>query len=245
LLIAAKNLTGEGSPFRFGGRADGSFGLERDRQVAALGLFPAFVGSIGELLAKGGEHIVHFSEDRSSVLKFAHPDSYGFVIDEESLMDTKTRLMRPLLKHRPSLPSEYLFRWALLDSVFGLVTSFEGMRKVKGNNFSIVISQPFIGMEESDDDVPEWDEVVAFLTAFGFDPVDDVHVAYKEIKGAVWYRQKDGILISDVFPRNFKRDETGAVFPIDVVVNIVPPGASQILPLATEPFTLPPAASLL
>lgn len=245
LLVAAKDLVGEGPPFRFGWRADGSFGLERERQVAALSLLPAFIGSIGELLGKGGEHIVHFSSDRSSVLKFAHPDSFGFVIDEESLMDSRTLRMRPMLKHRPSLPSEYLFRWALLGYVFGLVTNFEGTRNVQRKEVSIVISQPFIGIEENDDDVPEWDEVVAFLMAFGFQPVDDAHVAYKEIKGAVWYRQMDGVLISDVFPRNFKRDKTGAVIPIDLVVNIVPPGASKILPQATEPFTLPPAASLL
>lgn len=238
MLVAAKNLSGEGPPFRYGWRADGSFGLERERQVKTLSALPEFTGSLGEFLDDGGEHIVHFSQERSRVIKIAHSNSYGFVVDEELLMDSWTLMMRPQLKHRRALPSEYLFRWALLDAVFGLVTTFEGTRQIAGGELSLVISQPFIGVEDRDDDVPEWHEVNQFLIAYGFLKVDDRHIAESLIKGAVWYRQNDGVLLSDVFPRNFRSDATGAVIPIDLVVNIVPPGASKFLPPAAAPFTL-------
>lgn len=177
MLVAAKSLAGEGPPFRYGWRADGSFGLERERQVEALSALPVFAGSMGEFLDDGGEHIVHFSQDRSRVIKMAHPNSYGYVVDEESLMDTWTLMMRAQLKHRRALPSEYLFRWALLDAVFGLVTTFEGTRQIADGEPSLVISQPFIGVEDRDDDVPEWDDVNEFLTAHGFLKVDDRHIA--------------------------------------------------------------------
>jgi hypothetical protein len=236
MLNTAQGLAGEGPPFRYGWRADGSFGLERERQVELLGSLPKFSASLGEALAKGGEHVVYFSEERSTILKIALPGIFGYVVDEEMLMDDRTLQVRPKLKHRPSLPSEYLFRWAVLDQIFGLVTTFAGVKLDDKNQPSLVIQQPFIGSEE--DDLPEWDEIAELLSAHDFSRIDDVHIADPQIKGAIWYRKKDGVLLSDVFPRNFRRTEGGVIFPIDIVVNIVPPGASKILPAASEPFAL-------
>jgi hypothetical protein len=127
-----------------------------------------------------------------------------------------------------------LFRWVVLDQIFDLVTILSGTSLNDAHMPSLVIQQPFIGSEE--DDVPDWDEITGFLSVYGFSKVDDLHIADPKIKGAVWYRQKDGVLISDVFPRNFRCTGTGVIFPIDLIVNIVPPGASRILPSANEPF---------
>jgi hypothetical protein len=236
MLVTAQGLAGEGPPFRYGWRADGSFGLERERQVELFGSLPRFSGTLGEALGKGGEHVVYFSAERSTILKIALPGIFGYVVDEEMLLDDRTLQVRPKLKHRLSLPSEYLFRWAVLDQIFGLVTTFVGVTLDDKNQPSLVIQQPFIGSEE--DDVPEWDEIADLLSVHDFSQIEDVHIADPKIKGAVWYRQKDGVLLSDVFPRNFRRTASGVIFPIDVIVNIVPPGGSKILPPATAPIAL-------
>jgi hypothetical protein len=197
---------------------------------------PKFPGFLGELLDAGGEHRVYFSENRSTAIKIPLAGTFGYVVDEEVILDDRTLLNLPKLRHRPSLPSEYLFRWAVLDQVFGLVTTFCGVRENEGNDASLVVSQPFIGSEVQD--IPEWNSIEGFFMAHGFTRVDDRHIADPRIKGAVWYRQKDGLLISDAFPRNFRTDASGVVIPIDLVANIVFPGASKILPPAAEPFAL-------
>lgn len=237
LLEAAASLAGAGASIGFGGSKAGALGLERENQIARLSLLPRFDGNTGELLAEGGEHAVYFAEERSIVTKIALPDIFGYVVDEEKMMDDRTFMQVPRLKHRHSLPSEYFVRWAILDQVFGLQTEFCGIMERDKDCPSIVIQQPFIGAEETD--IPSWEQLEEFFAAHGFARVDDKHIADPRIKGAVWYRQRDGLLMSDAFPRNFRVDTGGVVIPIDLIVNIVPPGASQILPSATEPFQLP------
>lgn len=235
LLESAQSLAGGCPSFRYGGSQDGTLGLERENQVAKLASLHRYEGKKGEWMADGGEHVVYFSDDRSIVTKIALPGIFGYVVDEERLLDDRTFTMQTKLKHRPSLPSEYLLRWAVLDQVFGLSTRFEGVMLNEGKEPSLVISQPFIGSQESDN--PTWEQLEEFFAAHGFNRVDDRHIADPRIKGAVWYRQRDGLLMSDAFPRNFRVDASGVVIPIDLIVNIVPPGSSKILPPAEKLFT--------
>jgi hypothetical protein len=191
-------------------------------------------------IAVCGEHIVHRTADSLRIVKITLPGVFGRIMDEDQLFDARTFQNSWKLKLRGALPSEYITRWALLDLLFGLETRLEGIYQEDGHDPQLVISQPFIGVF-----LPDLDDVEALMTAMGFDIVDAKEIINPENEDCTWYRQQDGLLITDAFPRNFRLDREGAILPIDLMINIVPPGASQILPPASEPFTLPPAASLL
>ncbi len=196
--------------------------------MAAL---PSFDGDIGEHIATGGEHVVHLSPDGKRVLKFTLPGEFGFCVDEIILFDSRTFTNKIKLTHRRALPSEYLWRWLVLRKVFGLLTEVEGVTKRDDGSPALVISQPFVGEE-----MPDWEEIEAQLTGQGFALVDNALLSMPEMNDVIWYRQRDGVIISDAYPRNFRLDATGAIIPVDLLVNIVPPGASKVLPAATEPF---------
>lgn len=159
---------------------------------------------------------------------------FGRTMDEDILFDSRTFLNSRKLRLRDALPSEYLLRWALLDGLFGLESRLLGVTGDGGAEPQLVISQRYIGQ-----DMPDQGDVDALMFAMGFEKVEPRHVINPENEEVTWYRQRDGLLITDAFDRNFRLDrETGAVIPIDLMVTIVPPGASTILPPATEPFAL-------
>jgi hypothetical protein len=192
---------------------------------------------LGDHIVKGGEHDVYWSVDRGRVHKVTYPGEFGFIIDEVSLLSDRTFQNETKLQIRPALPSEYLIRWALLDRIFGVQTEFRGVYENEGSEPSLVISQQFIGAHPGE--IPEWQELEAFMSAFGFAKVDPRLIRTPEIADHTWYRNADGIIVTDAFPRNFRIDVTGAVMPVDLIVNIVPPGASKLLATAAKPFKFP------
>lgn len=237
LLEAASRLAGGNAAFCFGRDQQRSFSQERAEQIKRLGDLPVVDVRELQLLGTGGEHHVfafkQSGEDR--VLKVTLPGVFGRTIDEDRLLDPRTFLNMPKLKLRDARPSEYLLRWALLDQVFGLQTRLEGVVKGANGEPQIAISQLFIGQ-----DMPTEEEVSEQMKVMGFEKVDGNHVINPENSGCTWYRQLDGVLITDAFARNYRLDfESALVIPVDLMVNIVPPGASQILPAASEPFQLP------
>lgn len=240
LVAAACSLSGESPPIHFGRSPGRTLGLEREGQITRLGLVPEFdVSALGVEIVKGGEHEVYWSEDKSMVHKVTFADSFGYIVDELEGLSERTFLNETRLQLRPALPSEYMIRWAILDEVFGVQTHFDGLLRRSRDEFSFVISQRFVG--DAPGRMPTWEETEAFMTSFGFFKVDPNLVRTREVQGVTWYRQRDGVLITDALPRNFRIEAGGAVMPIDLVVNIVPPGASRLLPPATEPFSLPKA----
>ncbi len=226
-------LAGREGCLNYGGSGCRTLAEEREAQLTVLSKLPRFDGTIGKVIATGGEHVVHLGVTDDHVIKFTLPGEFGFCIDESVLFDSRTLLNRPKLFHRRALPSEYLWRWLVLRKIFGLRTEFEGAMPRTADTSALVISQPFVG-----ETMPGWDEVEAHMQSLGFKRVDNVHFSMPEMNDVVWYRQHDGVLIGDAYPRNFRLEASGAVIPIDLMVNIVPPGASKILPSAIEPFTL-------
>lgn len=177
----------------------------------------------------GGEHLVFEVENKTAVLKHTLPGFYGRVVDEVKLLDPRTFLNRPKLTLRGALPSEYLRRWAVLTDIFGLPTTYQGRTGGNAAEPQMAVEQPYI--EQDDVDPALIEDVTAFMEAHGFAKVDPASIAIPEVADVTWYRQRDGILITDAHARNFRKDTTsGALVPIDLVVTTVPAGVSQILP---------------
>jgi hypothetical protein len=237
LVEAARTFAGRSAPIHFGRSSGGTLGFERENQITRAGDLSQFPPSaLGVDIVKGGEHEVYWSQEASLIHKVTFPDAFGYVIDEADGLSDRTFLNETKLQLRPALPSEYLIRWAILDAVFGMQTQFEGVLLRANGEISLVISQRFVG--ETPGAMPTWEQMEEFMAGFEFTRVPPSSIRTKEIQDVTWYRQRDGVLITDVFPRNFRIDVSGAVMPIDLVVNIVPPGASKLLPSATAPFTL-------
>jgi hypothetical protein len=149
-------------------------------------------------------------------------------MDEAMLLDSRTFLTKPRLTLRSALPSEYLRRWAVLTDIFGLPTSYLGTTGNSADGPQMIVSQPYI--EQADDDQPTLDDVSAFMQAHGFSKIAPESVAMPEVADVTWYRQSDGILITDAHARNFRKALNGTLVPVDLVVTLIQPGATKALP---------------
>lgn len=182
----------------------------------------------------GGEHTVYIPQGSEVVVKHTLPGFYGRIMDETKLLDPRTFQNKTRLMMRAALPSEYLRRWAVMTDVFGMRTHYLG--KVIGSDREpqMAVEQPFI---PEDENLPATSEdAEAFFTAHGFDRVDNAHIINPEVHGVTWYRQRDGVLVTDAHARNFRRDLDGVIIPVDLVIALVPPGSSVLLPAAEKPW---------
>lgn len=228
LLESAARLAGAGSSFHFGPERQGQLTDARQSQLAELlQELEAPTPSDAPPDFTGGEHQVWISDPPTVVLKHTLTGFYGRVMDESSLLDSRTFQNRRRLILRGALPSEYLRRWAVLTDIFSLPTTYQGRT---GNTASpqMVVAQPYIDQDDADPATIE--DVTDFMKAYGFTKIDTASIAIPEVADVTWYRQRDGILITDAHARNFRKDTTGAILPIDLVVTTVPKGVSKILP---------------
>jgi hypothetical protein len=240
LLEAAALLCGSRGAFRFGRSQFVDYPEERERQIAGLAGLPQYELTDTVRIATGGEHVVYRTSDATRIVKVTQSGFFGRTMDEDQLFDPRTFLNVWRLRLRNGLPAEYLARWFLLEMKFGLATRLEGVLRSEGSEPQLVISQEFLGP-----DMPEIEEVEAHMIGLGFEKVEKRHVINPENQDVTWYRQLDGMLVTDAFPRNFRIDKpSGAIVPIDLMVNVVPPGASKILSPAVHPFSLPSGTAL-
>ncbi len=153
-------------------------------------------------------------------------------MDEVVLLDARTFQNRRKLTLRGALPSEYLRRWAVLQDIFGIPTWFAGRVESAGIEPQMAVSQPYI--EQFDDDPAEITDVTAFMEAHGFTHIDASLIAIPEVVEVTWYRQRDGLLITDAHARNFRKDTNGVLIPVDLVVTTIPKGLTKVLPEPAE-----------
>jgi hypothetical protein len=232
LLQSATRLAGAGHSLYFGGQSRSLIPAARESELKLLaaeaavpvpGFPPSFIG---------GEHTVFVPEGQETVIKHTLPGFYGRIMDETKLLDPRTFQNKSRLMMRAALPSEYLRRWAVMTDVFGMRTQYLG--KVVGTDHEpqMAVEQPFIAEDEN---LPATLEDAAdFFTAHDFERVDDACIINPEVHGVTWYRQRDGILITDAHARNFRRDLDGVIIPVDLIIALVPPGASALLPGAVK-----------
>jgi hypothetical protein len=232
LLQSAARLAGAGHSLHFGcqssklipaARASELIRLLEELEVGIPGYPPSFIG---------GEHTVFIPDQSETVIKHTLPGFYGRIMDEAKLLDARTFQNKTRLMMRAALPSEYLRRWAVMDDVFGMTTHYLGKVTGSDRDPQMAVEQPFI---PEDENLPATlEDAEAFFNAHGFERVADAHIINPEVHGVTWYRQRDGILITDAHARNFRRDLDGVLIPVDLVIALVPPGASALLPAAEK-----------
>ncbi len=232
LLQSAARLAGAGHSLHFGcqsgklipaARASELSRLSEELEVGTPDYPPSFIG---------GEHTVFIPDQSETVVKHTLPGFYGRIMDETKLLDARTFQNKTRLMMRAALPSEYLRRWAVMTDVFGMPTHYRGKVTGSDRDPQMAVEQPFIPEDES---LPaSLEDAAAFFTAHGFERVSDEHIINPEVHGVTWYRQRDGILVTDAHARNFRRDLDGVIIPVDLVIALAPPGASALLPAATK-----------
>jgi hypothetical protein len=236
-LEAAARLAGACDSLHFGPEWKNQLAAAREnelRQLELESIAPAPPESSSQFL--GGEHEVWVSIPPTTVFKHTVHGCYGRILDETVLLDPRTFQNRRKLAMRGALPSEYLRRWAVMETVFGLETLYRGVVSTKAAEPQMAVSQTYIDQFEDD---PATDaDVSAFFTANGFTQVSADFIINPEIQNVTWYRQKDGILITDAHPRNFRKDTTGVLIPIDLVITLVPRGVSKLLPEPEKPWCI-------
>ncbi len=232
MLAAAARICGENAPVYFGPEWKRQFASAREGQLKALSLEQAANPPPSPLPTfTGGEHLVFEDETKTTVLKHTLPGFYGRTVDESVLLDARTFQNRRVLTFRGALPSEYLRRWAVLQDIFGLPTVYQG-KVGDGPEPQMAVAQPYI--EQDDSDPPTLADVAAFMQAYGFTKIPPHVLAVPEVTDVTWYRQSDGILVTDAHARNFRKDLDGVIIPIDLVVTLIPKGGSQVLPDPTD-----------
>lgn len=147
------------------------------------------------------------------------------IMDERKLLNPRTMLSEFKLTIRPALPSEYLTRWAIFSSVFGIDTEYVG--RPLGSVNQLEIRQTFVPQDP--DAIIEATDIETYMEAMGFVKIPPDLIAIPEVQHVTFYRQHDGILITDAHPRNFRLTPAGLIVPIDLVVSAIPTGASRIL----------------
>ena len=228
LLAAATRVAGGNAPLGFGRSSQQQLPAAQEVELKTLLLEPVAPIPRSPVFAEGGEHRVFGSKVESELIKHTLPGFYGRIMDERVLLDPSTFLSKPKLAMRGALPSEYLRRWAVMADVFGMVTNYLGRVEGSGTEPTIAVSQTYI--VEREDDPATLDDVVALMMPHGFVPVHPRLIVNPDVQQVTWYRQGDGLLITDAHARNFRKDPEGVIFPIDLVISIVPPGASALLP---------------
>ena len=227
LYESAARLAGGRFAFHIGGQQS-EFAAAREAELEILEREPSGNAPATDPDFVGGEHQVFLRHPPVGVFKQTLPGFYGRILDEKMLLDPRTFLNVRRLAMRGALPSEYVLRWAVTQDVFGLQTDYLGIVQPAGEEPEMAVGQAFI--TENPDDPATLEDVAALFEAHGFARVDSKLIVNPEIQEVTWYRQRDGLLITDAHARNFRKDLSGLLIPIDLVITVIPSGACTILP---------------
>lgn len=201
----------------------------REAQLALLANEPEGL-AISDPDFVGGEHRVYVPEPPTTVTKQTLPGQFGMIMDERKLLNPRSMLTEFKLTMRPALPSEYLTRWEIISKVFGVDTEYVGRPFASTNQLEI--RQTFVPQDP--ETTIEACDIETFMEAAGFVKVPAEVIAVPEVQSVTFYRQHDGILVTDAHPRNFRLTPAGLIVPIDLVVSAIPLRVTKVL---AEPDT--------
>ncbi len=193
---------------REGTRGDGAGGApSQAEQLAAAAGVPLMTDEslVGQRQLEGGnEHDVYVDpRDTSRVLKVTLPN-FG---------------LRKGVRVPAGTVERYLKRWQLSNQVLGDEARLVGvMDAAKG--MKLVMSQPLVMAADAEALHPEVKEINAWLRAGGF-----------EYQSGAWFREADGVTITDTHPGNFIKTGEG-IRPIDVVVERQSDAQGSVIPWA-------------
>lgn len=232
LLRAADRLSGSDARIYFGAEREKQFAeILRSEQRALSSEVSAPATPNATPIFTGGEHDV-FECEMGRVCKRTVDGYYGRIIAEVNVLDERTFQNRVKLTLKPALPSEYLKRWAITYDIFGLPTAYLGVTHKNSGCPRIAVYQPYI--DQNDDDQATLEDIREFMTKYGFERVDESKIVEGNFAQATWYRDRDGILVTDAHARNFRKESrTGTLIPVDLMISAVPEGGSKIL---TNPY---------
>ena len=202
LKAAAAHARGEDPPgllCSLQSRANGRRSAERDRLVSfaeSENLFVTeFPKEVENLSVSGNEHSVDLTVVDGRIRKYTsrgRPAGFTFLLNEDHI---PVRLIH-------ALPSEYLERQALQNEIFGDEIGLESVTQ-RGR---FCISQPYRSGE-----LPEVNQVHAFLEAKGFEP--------RQTQGdELYFLHPDGIMIGDTKPQNWCALSADELIPIDILI---------------------------
>jgi len=202
-----------------GERAGGAGDVEADaRQKAALArLYDSDPSSRvaynkENLIGEGAEHLVERSADGTRVIK--HTKGFGATF---SGTDAPLGSFAGL---REATPQEYAARVQLSNQVFGDDARIEGVSKA-GGNVGLAVSQTYVGGTK-----PKQAEIDSYLQSKGFKKVKADNLVNDYIGDKTWYHPKDGIIIADTKPDNFKKTKAGKLVAVDVIAARAEPGTA-------------------
>jgi hypothetical protein len=149
------------------------------------------------------EHEVFYRKSDDRVVKRTYPGTFGISDD-------------PKGKQHHATPMFYLRRLELMNQIFGADLRVEGVSfgksliiGAKGEQPSLVISQPWIRAGNPRQPHPTVAQICEFMESLGF----------AELAGSYygWHRKNDNITVLDARPDNFVMTQAGVV-PIDLVI---------------------------
>ena len=235
LVESAARLSGRDDAFGQSGSGKRSHADSREGELVRLAAEPAAPELVLPLFAEGGEHRVYGTAQPGDLIKQTLPGYYGRILEERMLLDPRTFMNERKLAMRGALPSEYLRRWAIMADIFGLVSTYLGQVPNATREPQMAVSQPFIA--ESEDDPATLDDVAQLMTAHGFERVPAALIINPEVQEVTWYRPRDGVLITDAHARNVRKDMSGLIIPIDLVIGLVDVTTSTLLPAPDKLWT--------
>jgi hypothetical protein len=112
---------------------------------------------------------------------------------------------------RGATPSEYLDRLAIHNRLFSDDVRLESIVPA-GDNLALVTSQPFIKGRDA-----EPGEIKSMMEGMGFERLGE----------GAYYHAREGLLVSDLQPRNVKMTDSGELHVIDSVIQRVTPDFAE------------------
>ena len=156
------------------------------------------------------EHVVYFRSSDSRVVKCTKPGKFGLGHGPKGFYG----------RHPDATPLFYLQRISLMNQEFPTDFRLEGValnQSQIGNRkiFKpyLITSQRYIERTNKDHPHPSEEEVGHLMTTLGFKLIEDSHYN--------WFRESDGIIVTDARQRNFIISHEGIV-PIDLIISAQP-----------------------
>jgi hypothetical protein len=153
------------------------------------------------------EHVVYFGLPSQRVVKCTKPGRFGYGHGPKGQYG----------RHSAATPLFYLQRLDLMNNIFlsdlrleGVALGAPDFENVEKLSPYAVTSQGYIEIADEKHPHPTEQEIADFMMAHGFNLIEDSCFN--------WFRESDGIIVTDAKPLNFVNSPEGIV-PIDLILS--------------------------